>query len=199
MSAESFFRRLEPEQKLAINQTYDDFWNQQVISEVLTRPRRPLAKRISRQDMLNSQFDRELRYSNTGAMSYNLFGADFGFNAYPKGIDDDTKVIEVSPLRFMSVKNHADDFIVNTEDGIYFWLYKTARSNYVINPNKIVRLKTHVCPGFWYTAITHLLFWAISPLWFIVMLGLLLSGALSVCRLWLPRVGWWRPPVNSLS
>ena len=118
-------------------------------------------------------------------MSYNLLGLDFGFNAYPKGANNDEKVIEISPLKFLSVKNHADDFVVNTETGgKYWWLYRTARSNYAWNSNREISLKTHICPGFWYTIFVHLLFWVISPLAFVSLMGMITQKSFHA-------IPWW--------
>jgi hypothetical protein len=49
-------------------------------------------------------------------------------------------------------------------------MYKTVRSNYVLFPNKDVKLSTHVCPGFWFTLLMHFLFWIISPVLFTSLL-----------------------------
>jgi len=178
MSLESFFRRLTETQRVGIATAYREFWHNQIVPEIFPR-RGWFAKKVSREDLLSTEFNERVRYASAGSMSYNLLGMDFGFNAYPKGINDDTKIVEISPLRFLSVKNHADDFIVNQEDGIYFRLYKAARSNYVICPDKKVELKTHVCPGFWYTMIVHFIFWVVSPLWAISSLSTWLAGGFS--------------------
>jgi hypothetical protein len=178
MSPESFFRRLTETQRVGIATAYREFWHNQIVPEIFRR-RGWFTKKVSRDNLLSSEFDEETRYASAGTMSYNLLGMDFGFNAYPKGINDDTKVVEISPLRFLSIKNHADDFIVNQEDGIYFQLYKTARSNYVICPNKKVKLKTHVCPGFWYTMFVHTIFWLASPLLAVSFIGTWFAGGFS--------------------
>ncbi|PJE58354.1 MAG: hypothetical protein COU81_01230 [Candidatus Portnoybacteria bacterium CG10_big_fil_rev_8_21_14_0_10_36_7] len=75
-----------------------------------------------------------------------MLDLDFGFNEYPNGELDDTKVVEYSPLRFLSKKNHDDDFVVNQEDGIHWWLYSNARSNYLWKPSRQVTLKSSICP-----------------------------------------------------
>ena len=46
---------------------------------------------------------------------------------------------------------------------MYWQLYRSARSNYVICPEKEVELKNHVCPGFWMTLFLHAMFWIVSP------------------------------------
>jgi hypothetical protein len=176
MSPESFWRRLSYSQMSGIKAFYHSFWEEQVAPEVIYRGKKKLMKKISREDILNSEFDANLRYSDTGAMSYSLLKWDFGFNAYPNGVNDDTKVVEISPLRFFSVKNQADDFIVNTEDGVYFWLYRKARSNYVVHHRKPVELKRAVCPGFWYTVVLQAWFWIVSPIWLLTLFTFQLCG-----------------------
>lgn len=158
VSFESFLRRLEEKHVRAIVESY--------IS-------------IEKDMAFDKPFDEEKRYLSKSAWSYNLLGLDFGFNAYPKGEADDTKVMETSPFVFLSEKNHADDFVVNTEEGYggkYWWLYKKARSNYVWHTNRDVQLKTHICPGFWYTLFVHFLFWFASPLLSAFFIAMISSG-----------------------
>lgn len=154
VSFESFLRRLEEKHVRAIAESY--------IS-------------IEKDIDFDKPFDEEKRYLSKSSWSYNLLGLDFGFNAYPKGEADDIKLVEVNPLRFLSEKDHSDDFVVQQEEGgKYWWLYKKARSNYVWCPNRDVQLKTHICPGFWYTMLVHFIFWFGSPaacLFFIAMLS----------------------------
>jgi hypothetical protein len=159
MSLESFLRRLTGEQIEAIDQNFTDLFHLGVIPRVFGDRKR----KVSAEGLLAEKENKTLRYSRKAAWSYNLLGLDFGFNAYPKGIADDTKIIEISPLRFLSIKNHADDFVVDQEDGKYWRLYRTARSNYVYMPDREVKLNTHICPGFWWTFFVHLFFWILSP------------------------------------
>ena len=44
---------------------------------------------------------------------------------------DDTKDEAISALRFLSIKNHADDFVVNKEFGKYFKYYKIDKSKFI--------------------------------------------------------------------
>lgn len=154
MSYESFFRRLEETQMKAIEENYCDCFNHEK-PRILTRSEK--RKEVPKDE------ETSLRYLSKAAMSYNLLNLDFGFNAYPNGKNDDTKIVDVSPFRFLSRKNHSDDFVVNEEFGKYYRAYKSARSNYVWNADGMVSLKTHICPGFWYTLIVHFLFWIGSP------------------------------------
>ncbi|MEI6379012.1 MAG: hypothetical protein WCO55_05110 [Candidatus Falkowbacteria bacterium] len=124
-------------------------------------------RKVSYQDLMMSRINFNLRYSTKCTMSYNFLDMDFGFNAYPEGENNDYKVVEISPMRFLSKKNHVKDFVVNQEDGLYWWLYRFARSNYVYKPYKTVELKNHFCPGFWYTLIANIIFWIASPLLFV--------------------------------
>ena len=157
MSFESFLRRISTEQVEVILRNYQDLYSGKV-PRAFSGWDCFWGKR-SANEFLSEELNYDNRYANKGAMSYNLLGLDFGFNAYPDGVASDKKIVEISPLIFLSVKNHADDFVVNTEaGGKYWWLYKKARSNYVWKPERIVRLGTHVCPGFWNTILVHLLF-----------------------------------------
>lgn len=164
VSFESFLRRLEVVQFTAITNAYEQLTEEQLQS--------------------SSAHNHSGRHLSKSAMSYNLLNLDFGFNAYPNGESDDKKVVEVSPWRFLSVKNHSDDFVVNTEFGKYFRLYKSARSNYVWNDDEHVELKTHICPGFWVTFFLHFLFWVGSPALCIFLISAFISGAMVNIPMW---------------
>jgi hypothetical protein len=166
-SWESFLRRITSEQSLAIKNNYEDICANQIPQ---TFSKFDIWRRkITIEKLFAEGYVYDERYASKGAMSYNLLGLDFGFNAYPNGIKDDKKILDVNPARFLSIKNHADDFVVNTEDGKYWWMYKSARSNYVWHPNRNVTLRTHICPGFWYTLFIHFWFWVVSPIAFVAL------------------------------
>jgi len=174
MSFESFLRRVDKQQERLIYDCFDDLYVKKCVPRVFRWFKRR-RQETGLKSLLWEKFDSGERYQSKGSWSYNLLGLDFGFNAYPKGIADDNKIVEVSPLRFLSTKNHADDFIVNTEFGKYWWLYQKARSNYVLFPNKKVELKTHICPGFWFTFLVHGFFWLLSPALFLWTVEMALS------------------------
>ncbi len=168
VSKESFLRRLSQEQYDAIEQNYD-VWVSGGIPPVLKLRFRDRVGiyfgKITRESLM--EHDEEYTHESTkGAWAFNLLNLDFGFGLYPKGKEDDTKIINKSFTRFLSVKEHINDFTVNQEDGRYWQLYRSARSNYVFRPNKDIRLQKHVCPGFWATLIMHFVFWFISPIIF---------------------------------
>ncbi|MDD4412151.1 MAG: hypothetical protein PHR00_00665 [Patescibacteria group bacterium] len=161
-SYEACLRRMSEKQLCAIQDNFNDF-SCRKIPRVFTWFDK-VFRGVSYEKLSYEATSDKRRYVSKGSMSYNLLGLDFGFNAYPNGENDDYKIIEFSPLRFLSVKNHADDFVVNQEDGKYWKMYRLARSNYAFRPNRKVELKDHICPGFWYTFLIHLLFWIISPI-----------------------------------
>jgi len=162
-SYESCLRRLTAEQHLVIANNAKDFVEAKQVPRIFSWFDKAF-RGISYENLLKSNLDYDQRYTSKGTLSYNLLNLDFGFNAYPGRENDDSKIVEFSPLRFLSTKNHEDDFIVNQEDGRYWRLYKSARSNYVYRPEREVKLKTHICPGFWYTLFVHFLFWIASPI-----------------------------------
>lgn len=182
MSFESFLRRLDKKQFEVIKRNYEDLFEAEEVPRIFSRFERFL-RGITVEKLWEEDFNSEKRYSQKAAMSFNLLNLDFGFNAYPKGVKDDTKVEELSPLKFLSVKNHADDFVVNKEGGKYWWLYRKARSNYVWRPNREVKIKTHICPGFWYTLLLHFVFWILSPLASAAFAGIAAHGFSSA--------NWW--------
>ena len=128
---------------------------------------------ITVKKLLAGPYGEKTRWYSKGAWAFNLLSLDFGFSMYPQGKSNDTKITNKSFSRFLSIKEHINDFIVNKEDGMYWKLYRSARSNFVWFPNKNVQLSTHVCPGFWKTLLLHLWFWVVSPIGFMmtVILG----------------------------
>ncbi len=171
ISKESFLRRLSDDQYNAIEQNFFSWVTNDIppaVNHTLWDRILVFLGRVNRNTLSEDvKFGHEL---TKGAWAFNLLGLDFGFSLYPKGKDDDTKITNKSFTRFLSVKEHINDFIVNQYDGKYWKMYKTARSNYVFKPNKEVQLKPHVCPGFWVTLILHAIFWVISPIFFTTVL-----------------------------
>lgn len=182
MSFESFLRRIHPEQIVQIRQCYEALYQKREVPQIFSRTER-WRKGITLDKIFSETYYYHERYVSKGAMSYNLADLDIGFNAYPKGVANDYMIYEVSPLRFLSKKNHADDFIVNQEFGKYWWFYRTARSNYVFRPDEEVELNTHICPGFWYTFIVHSIFWIFSPAFYLWTINALAT--------WKDYYDWW--------
>lgn len=178
ISFESFLRRITPEQVMAIQNNFEDlFGTNPKIPRVFLKSLRDRVRIffgiLSLDKILKEPYDYYERNQSKPAMAYNLLGLDFGFSLYPGGKNDDTKITNKKFTRFLSIKNHINDFIVNMEDGKYWWMYKSARSNFVVRYGKEVKIKTHICPGFWATMFYHLLFWIISP---VLFTGLLITG-----------------------
>lgn len=173
-SYESCLRRLSYDQICHIMNNYNDLF---------TTGKKPRVLKLSLRDRITFAFKKNLnqtlmeeylfdkdRYVSKAAWAYSLLGLDFGFGKYPNGVDSDFELQDRKLSRFLSTKNHINDFVVNQEDnGLYWLLYKTARKNFVWKSwsKKEVQLKSHICPGFWATLILHLIFWVISPLIFI--------------------------------
>lgn len=192
MSFESFLRRIKGEKIKAISQNYHDLFSDSRVPRIFGWLYR-YKNKPTVWDLHQEKLSPEKRYLSKGSWSYNLLDLDFGFNAYPGGEKDDTEVRAMSAVdavyffvtKFLSVKNHANDFVVSQEGGKYWWLYKKARSNYAYFPNRKVRLGTHICPGFWYTILIHLWFWLVSPILFVTGIKMLLNlgaGELFSCQ-----------------
>ena len=172
-SFESFLRRLKSEQYEAIDIAHKQLFEDKIVPIIFSQDKkiRQFFKKVPSYDkIIDSYYNFSEKYSSKGAMSYDLFNLDFGYGRFPNGISDDTEVVEKDLSRFISIKNHVNDFVVNKRDGGYWYMYKKARSNYVYMPDKEIKLSTHICPGFWYTLMVHLLFWIISPLAFLATL-----------------------------
>ncbi len=186
MSFESCLRRMSFDQMQEIERNYYDLFTPDlspVTPRVFRKSWRDRLKvffgLLSVKKLLTEDSNNYLRNQSKGAYAFSLLGLDFGFSLYPKGEDDDTMITNQKFTRFLSVKEHINDFIVNKEDGKYWWLYKTARSNYAINPGADVQMKSHVCPGFWKTLIMHTWFWIVSPIALAIAGTMIASGGLT--------------------
>lgn len=174
LSFESFLRRLTETQRQAIATAYKELLEWKEIPKVIGLVKRVVGfftgNRITIQKLLDEPLDAETRYAKKGAIAGGeapvRFG--FGFGLYKNGTKDDSTEDDIGFSRFVQTKNHINDFVINQESGLYFWLYKFARSNYLLHPSKKVKLNQYVCPGFWYTIIWHLIFWILSPLLFAI-------------------------------
>ena len=181
-SLESCLRRLNSQQKKALEDNYSDLLEAK-IPRVMKKSWGDRLKIflgvINTKKIMEEGYDHKKRNMSKSSWAFNLLGLDFGFSLYPKGENNDEMITNKKFTRFLSVKEHIDDFVVNTEDGKYFQAYKSARSNYVLRPKKKVELSAHVCPGFWYTLVIHFIFWIISPIAITVSMVAIASNGLS--------------------
>lgn len=182
LSLESFLRRITVEQRAAIDQNWEDIYG--------ARKRTPSVLKLTVRDRIllliyfvmrkfgstiadysDSIIDTDnTRYQSKGAWAYNLARLDFGFAKYPDGVVTDKEIENRSALRFMSTKNHVNDFVVNLDDGIYWFMYKFARSYmWIFKDPQNVKLSPWICPGFWKTLLLNAWFW-LGPLSFVLLL-----------------------------
>lgn len=185
---EPCLRRLNEEQIKAIENNYEDlFGATPTTPRVLKKSWRDRVKLffgiMSVEKIRAEEYEPLKRNASKGAYAFTLLDLDFGFSLYPQGDNNDTKITNKKYTRFFSVKEHINDFVVNQEDGKYWWLYKTARSNYAINPKATIEIKDHVCPGFWLTLMLHSLFWIVSPIALVVTGLVVAKNGLSAASL----------------
>ncbi|MCB9809123.1 hypothetical protein H6776_01865 [Candidatus Nomurabacteria bacterium] len=184
LSYESFLRRITAQQVQAIEDNFQDVQAGEVprVYQKSFRDRMKVYTGAVTFEKLRSEesFGSRQRYYGKGAWAFSLLGLDFGFGKFPKGIHDDTQIENTSPSRFFSIKEHVNDFVVNQEDGKYWWMYKNVRSNFAFRPDKTVSLSSHICPGFWATLIMHVLFWIISPLVFAMSVATYIKTGASI-------------------
>lgn len=167
-SFESFLRRVTPEQIEGLRASLDAVLRDQV-PPCFREGWKNVLRRIFRPSWAHPEHfkgespeDCAHRYESKGAFAYEFFGIDFGHVLYRRE-EDECKIEGSLATRFLSKKHDRNDFVVNQEDGVYWWMYRTARSNYVWFPNRDVQLKQAICPGFWYTIFVWLLVLFVSP------------------------------------
>ena len=199
MSFESFLRRLDSDQRKAIEENYTDIEGgvlPRVMKKGLRSKIKVFFKVVTLEKLMDEPYEKEKRNTTRAAWAYSLLGLDFGFGLYPEGDNNDYKITNKSFTRFLSIKNHINDFVVNQEDGKYWAMYRTVRSNAAFRPNKTVELKSHICPGFWWTLFVHLMFWIVSPVvftlsalalhhWGFMTINFVLLLAFSLTPVWL--------------
>ena len=177
LSFESFFRRLTFAQGKAIEENFEACERGEIppVLKVRLIDRAKLflggktkLYHLDGVDMTHAESynnEEDLRYRAKGAWVEPFLHIDFGFSLYPKGIHSDERADEGRFSKFLAKKEHENDFVMNKEDGIYYWLYRKARSNFAMPFGKI-EVKKAVCPGFWFTLIAHTIFWILSPIFF---------------------------------
>jgi hypothetical protein len=184
-SFESCLRRLTPWQKEKIDEVYQNLFgeNQKVpeclLGGIYNIVRDVVSLEKTTVELLLSEEDGGLRYQTKSAISYDFFRWGFGFSKYPKE-NDDAEIPNRVAYQFLSPKNKENDFSVNEEEGgIYWFLYKNCRSNYLWGTTKKVTLKRAICPGFYLT----LFYWAFMLL-FAPVLIVALVLKYSTLRVW---------------
>ncbi len=178
-SFESCLRRLTGEQKQAIEETYEDLFVRRVLPRCMkeglwNRVRQCTPYKRVTVDSLLSQPEDHPRYQTKGSIAYDFFAWGMGFNTYRMEKNDDPVPKQVT-RQFLSPKNHENDFTVNKEEGgIYWFLYKMSRGNYLWGKPEEVTLSRAICPGFYLTLLIWLMLIPCSPL-------LLLAAACKFC------------------
>jgi len=176
-SWESFLRRIDVDQIAALSTALSN-WQKGCLDTFSKKE--IFWGRITIESLKDTVIDYDKRYMSKGSYSYNIGGLDFGFNQYSGGLSDDTRVTERGVKQFFSISNfwaelwykeeevnkaiHEKLFVVDEDDGKYWWYFRKSRSNCVQFPNKEVKLGHHICPGFWYTLGYFILMWFVSPL-----------------------------------
>ncbi len=204
LSLESFLRRISGNQIAAIEVNLSDIENGVTprVLKLTVRDRtllflqKPLNLLIRfLEKTFNTKADEKKhdskRYLSKGAWAYNLGLLDFGFAMYPGGVDSDRRIENRSASRFLSTKNHVNDFIVNQDDGIYWFFYRFVRSYFGFKGYNTVSLSSWICPGFWKTLILSAWFF-IGPFISISLLSTILSWKTAILPivLALPVIGW---------
>ena len=163
-SRESFLRRLEHCQLKVVREAYDEFFVHRVRPSCLSDGvfRRLVHAGVTYESLQAEPLLSGKRTESKCAWGRNVAHLDFGHAKYPQGPADDA-ADSGAFRKFFSVKNHAHDFAVNQHDGLYWFFYRTLRSNYLWNRNGHVELHPMICPGFWFTLIGWLFFTLISP------------------------------------
>lgn len=163
VSHESFLRRLQPEHWLAIEANFVDLENRQQPRILTAKERKYPELQIER--LLDTSTDiPHLRHDSKAAWTKNLFDFDFGFRCYPDGENNDRMVLATDDRRRMHTNDVTQkEFVVDEEFGRYMRLYTQVRSDYVFHRGAKVKLKDHICPGYWITMIALFVFFYLSP------------------------------------
>jgi hypothetical protein len=179
-SLESCLRRLTLEQMSGISETYDDlFGSNPKVPRCFTegfyntvQQCLPWAK-VAVDTLLNEDVVyKDSRLETKGALAFNFFGWDIGFHRYPKEETDemlsDTVAETFHSLHSVKVDEEKNFTTNKGEGGIYFFLYKTLRYNYLWRNHEKVVFDEKICPGIRYTVAAWIIFLFLSPLAFYI-------------------------------
>lgn len=178
-SLESCLRRLTLEQMSGISETYEDLFGcDPKVPRCFTEGLYNLVqqhnpwKRVAVEDLLNEEESDGSCYEAKGAIAFNFFGWDIGFHKYPKEKTDemlaDTLAETFHSLHSAKVDEEKNFTTNKGEGGIYFFLYKTLRYNYLWRRNEKVVFDDKICPGIRYTVAAWIIFLFLSPLAFYI-------------------------------
>ncbi len=127
----------------------------------------------------------EDRMAPKSALAHNFFGFDMGFQLYPS-LENDEKAPTEGARQFLQSKSKylsaiatkdRGAFEVNKETGgLYWYLYRTLRSNDLYNTGERVELGRWICPWFWFTMLAWAVFLLVSPAALVAAVALLASG-----------------------
>lgn len=159
-SCESFLRRLTNEQHVSLNLHYD------LVKGGTETSKLPCFTDGAPNKVWNffglTAKEESNRMATKSAVVHDFFGFGMGFALYPNAIDDSATKKNLA-TQFLS-KNHRGDFEVNKEHGgLYWFLYRTLRSNSLYREGKNVELGSWICPGFWFTMIMWGILTLVSP------------------------------------
>src|SRR3989339_929717 len=125
-SFRGFLEELRPQDMAAIRNNFLDMTGGRTPRVISWFER--VFKKMTLKNLLEEDYDADARRKSKGAWSFNLAGLDFGFNCFAK---EKGKKIRFEARtwaeyhrqipRFFSLKDHEEDFVVNTEFGKYWW------------------------------------------------------------------------------
>lgn len=183
-SLESFLRRLTREQYASLETHY-------ALSVKEGRPQSELPcyaeGAINKLwGFLKLDSEEEERMAPKSAIAHNFFGFDMGFQLYPSQIHD-VQAPRAVARQFLQSKStylaavsteERGAFEVNKErGGLYWYLYRTLRSNKLYNTGADVRLGTWICPWFWFTMLAWGIFLVASPIALIATIAMATLGS----------------------
>ncbi len=184
-SIESFIRRLTPAQEESLHLHYHLACDMHESFDNLPCFRDGPTNAVWRACKL--PYSHHERFEAKSALAYNFFGWDIGFQKYPESKNDTPARDEFArqffssdhrSMAWVSTPNRGE-FVVNQETGgVYWYLYRTLRSNALWNTHESVALGTWICPGFYLTVLAWACLLIISP-------ALLFTGLL----LWMTGMG----------
>ncbi len=177
-SRESFLRRLLRSQIESVRGAYVEFFEYECVPSCMSDGsfRTWTHRNVSYESLAAEPLVSDKRTESKSAWNKEYAYMNFGHALYPEGAADDTSESGVF-RKFLSVKNHVNDFAVNQHDGLYWFLYRTLRSNYVWNRNAEVKLSPRICPGFWVTIMSWFFITLFSPILALTVLFPLLTGS----------------------
>jgi hypothetical protein len=172
-SPESFLRRLTNDKVESLKKHYDISQNGYGPERIYPCFKDGTLNRVW--DFFGLTAKDEDRMATKSALAHDFLGFNMGFQKY-LNIDSDAVASSELTSQFLSSQDRGAFEVNKGPGGLYWYLYRTLRSNRLWNKGAEVKLGEWICPGFWFTMALWVFMLVGSPLCLVAFAACTLLG-----------------------